>query len=164
VGPLSPEPFGPPPFRFTPTGGAPIAGAAYSVPFRILAGGIVAGATVWAVALWWAGKVPLHSSTALWFLAALAMMIWTGCSIVRSVTTIAGDELRQTWMWTKRMELRELAYGRLIRVRGLEWLIAPRLYVRTLLGKFAVFYLSDPRLVADAERLVRELSAFRRQG
>ena len=52
--------------------------------------------------------------------------------------------------------LRELAYGKLIRVRGLEWLIAPRLYVRTLTGKFAVFYAASPEMVVEFERLVSE--------
>ena len=56
----------------------------------------------------------------------------------------------------------DLAYARLIRVRGLEWLIAPRLYVRTLLGKFAVFYIADAQVLAQAQQLVQELSEFRR--
>jgi len=59
------------------------------------------------------------------------------------------------------MELGELAYGKLIRVRGLDWLIAPRLYVRTLMGKFAVFYAASPAMVAEFERLVAELKEFR---
>jgi len=46
-------------------------------------------------------------------------------------------------------------------LRGLDWLIAPRLYLRTLPGKFAVFYLADPALLAESQRLVRELKAFR---
>ena len=58
--------------------------------------------------------------------------------------------LHQSWVWDKKMELGELAYGKLIRVRGLDWLIAPRLYVRTLVGKFAVFYAADP---SDARRV-----------
>ncbi|MGH6627153.1 MAG: hypothetical protein ACRECD_11560, partial [Burkholderiaceae bacterium] len=79
----------------------------------------------------------------------------------RSTTRIDSEALSQTWVWDKKMELRELAYGKLIRVRGLEWLIAPRLYVRTLLGKFAVFYAADPALIAEFERLVKELKEFR---
>ena len=43
----------------------------------------------------------------------------------------------------------------------LDWLIAPRLYVRTLLGKFAVFYAADPSMLAEFERLLAELKAFR---
>ncbi len=82
---------------------------------------------------------------------------------MRSVTRLDGQavtELRQTWIWTKRMPLGELAYARVIRVRGFEWLIAPRIYVRTLLGKFAVFYAADPRMIAQFERLAAELKSF----
>jgi hypothetical protein len=153
--------FGPPPFRFTPAGGAPLRGTAYSVPFRVLTTVIVGGAAAWLVMLWAGGRVGTDTSLGLWFGAALAMMIYTWWCIVRSVTTIDATELRQTWIWTKRMELRELAYARLIRVRGLEWLIAPRLYVRTLPGKFSVFYAAEPPMVAEFERLVRELAEFR---
>ena len=42
------------------------------------------------------------------------------------------------------------------------WLIAPRLYVRTLNGRFAVFYAADPLLIGEFERLVTELTEFRR--
>jgi hypothetical protein len=40
--------------------------------------------------------------------------------------------------------------------------MAPRLYVRTLLGKFAVFYIADTQVLVEAERLVQELTEFRR--
>ena len=33
----------------------------------------------------------------------------------------------QRWIWDKHMALDDLAFGKLIRVRGLDWLIAPRL-------------------------------------
>jgi hypothetical protein len=153
--------FGPPPFRFSPAGGAPLSGAAYSLPFRALTTAIVGGAAAWLVLLWAGGRVGAHGSLAMWFAAALAMMLYTWWCIVRSQTTIDAGELRQTWIWTKRMELRELAYARLIRVRGFDWLIAPRLYVRTLTGKFNVFYAAEPQLVAEFERLARELAEFR---
>ena len=60
------------------------------------------------------------------------------------------------------MELRELAYGKMVRVKSLDWLIAPRIYLRTLMGKFAVFYAADPAMVREFERLIRELKAFRK--
>ena len=59
------------------------------------------------------------------------------------------------------MAYEELAYAKLIRVRGLEWFMAPRFYVRTLMGKFAVFYVTDPVVMAECERLSQELQAFR---
>jgi hypothetical protein len=156
----TPEGFGPPPFRFLPAGGQ-VRGAAYSVFFKVLATALVFSAAAWLANLWTSGQLKDGSSLATWFLAAMAMMLYTWWSIVRSVTSIDGTELRQTWIWTKKLELRELAYARLIRVRGLEWLIAPRLYARTLLGKFNVFYAADPAVVAEFERLVGELTEFR---
>jgi hypothetical protein len=153
--------FGPPPFRFTPSRPPCMRSAAYSAAFKVLATLIVFGTAGWLLLLWQGGKLGAGSSLATWFLAGLAMMLYTWWCIVRSVTTLDGEQLRQTWVWTKKMDLRELAYGRLLRVRGLEWLIAPRLYVRTLLGKFAVFYAAEPEMVAEFERLVRELAAFR---
>ena len=33
---------------------------------------------------------------------------------------------------------------------------------RTLLGKFAVFYIADAQVLAQAQQLVQELSEFRR--
>jgi hypothetical protein len=129
---------------------------------KVLALAIVVGSAAWFVRLWMDGKVAGGAVSILtWFLAALAMMAYTGWWIVRSRTRLDGQALHQSWMWDKKMDLRELAYGKLVRVRGLEWLVAPRLYVRTLTGKFAVFYAADPRLIADFERLVVELRAFR---
>ncbi|KQT08708.1 hypothetical protein [Ramlibacter sp. Leaf400] len=158
-------PLGPPPFRFVPSREPAVEGTAFSLPFKLLATVLVAGCIGWAARLWLQGRLGAQFSVNhAWFAAALVMMAWTWWAVVRSVTRIGADELRQTWVWTKRMELRELAFGKLIRVRGLEWLVAPRLYVRTLGGKFAVFYVADRQLLAESERLVAELRAFRNFG
>jgi hypothetical protein len=156
------EALGPPPFRFELPDGQPLQGPAFSPAFKFIATALVAGTFGWFIQLWMGGKVSGGTVSILtWFLAALAMMGYTWWCIVRSVTRLDGQALAQTWVWDKKMELRELAYGKLIRVRGLEWLIAPRLYLRTLTGKFAVFYAADPRMIAQFERLVAELKAFR---
>ena len=156
------EAFGPPPFRFELPDGQPLRGPAFSTAFKFIATVLVAVTAGWFGQLWLAGKVSGGAVSILsWFLAALAMMVYTWWCIVRSVTRLDGEALAQTWVWNKKMELRELAYGKLIRVRGLEWLVAPRLYVRTLAGKFAVFYAADPRMIREFERLVLELKAFR---
>jgi hypothetical protein len=89
-------------------------------------------------------------------------MVYTLWCILSSVTTLTPTHLKQTFVWNKELELRELAYVKLIRVPGLDWLIAPRLYCRTLLGKFAVFYTADKAMLAEFERLRDELSAFRK--
>jgi hypothetical protein len=156
------EGFGPPPFRFTPAQGPVMHSRAYSLPFRLLATVLVFGALAWLGLLWQSGRLGGEARTlASWFAAGAALMAYTWWCIVRSVTTLDATQLQQTWIWSKRMDLRELAFARVLRVRGLEWLIAPRIYVRTLLGKFAVFYAAEPAMVAEFDRLARELAAFR---
>jgi hypothetical protein len=156
------EALGPPPFRFTPSQGDAIEGPAFTATFKVLVSAVVFGSAGWLVHLWMDGKVSGGAVSILsWFLAGLAMMVYTWWWVVRSRTRLDAQGLYQTWVWNKKMELRELAYGKLIRVPGLDWLIAPRLYVRTLMGKFAVFHAADPRMLAEFARLVTELKAFR---
>lgn len=154
--------MGPPPFRFVPSRAPAVEGAAFSLPFKLLVSVVAGGCIAWALRLWFGGRLGAEFTVNhAWFAAALAMLAWTWWAVVRSVTRIGAEEVRQTWIWTKRMDLRDLAYAKLIRVRGLEGLVAPRLYVRTLVGKFAVFYVADRELLAESERLVAELKAFR---
>lgn len=153
--------MGPPPFRFSarqPGQAVP----AFSVPFKLLATVIVLACAAGFAQAWYGGKVSGGTGGG-WFLAGLALMGYTGWHILRSKTWIDETGLHQSWVWDKHMDLRELAYARLIRVRGLDWLIAPRIYVRTLMGKFAVFYAASPAMIEEFERLARELSAFRGQ-
>ena len=157
------EALGPEPFRFAPQPGPSVEGPAFSTVFKAIAVVLVGGAVVWMASLWSEGKVAGGAnSIATWFIAALAMLVYMVWLILRSRTTLDATALTQTWAWEKKMELRELAYGKLVRVPGLDWLIAPRLYVRTLMGKFAVFYAADPVLIREFERLVAELKAFRK--
>lgn len=154
--------LGPAPFSFTPSRPEQ-AGPAFTRPFKLLATLLVAACAAWLASLWRAGALGTGGSSGLvWFLSALALMLYTWWHILSSRTRLDGTALQQSWIWDKKLELRELAYCKLIRIRGLDWLIAPRLYARTLLGKFAVFYAADPELLADFERLARELEAFRR--
>jgi len=158
------QPFGPPPFRFVPIAD-PMRVRAFSMPFRLLATVMVFGIELWMYLLWQAGQLtPPGISTAAaigWPLAALGVMLYTWWKIITSHTTLTAKTLHQSWIWDKKMEVGELAYGKLIRLRGFDWLIAPRLYVRTLLGKFAVFYAADPAMLAEFERLIVELREFR---
>jgi hypothetical protein len=158
--------LGPPPFRFTPTT-QPQRCRAFSLPFRVLAMAMVAWCAYWVFSLWSSGQLNAGSGQAVasglnWALAALALMAYTLWCILTSITTLTSGTLEQTFVWNKKVELRELAYVKLIRVPGLDWLIAPRLYCRTLLGKFSVFYAADTQMIADFERMRDELSAFRK--
>ena len=152
--------MGPPPFRFSPrVAGA--SGPAFSASFKVMATLIVLGCAAAFIQMWLAGKSAGGAAGGGWFIAGLMLVVYTWFCILRSTTRIDAKGLHQTWVWDKHMELNELAYGKLIRVRGLDWLIAPRLYVRTLMGKFAVFYAASPDMVAEFERMVAELKAFR---
>ncbi len=154
--------LGPPPFRFTPTRPGQ-ASAAYTLPFKLLSTLMVLAGSLWLGRLWQEGVLGSGGSSGLaWLLCGLVLMLYTGRHFLTSRNRLDETALHQSWIWDKHLELRELAYGKLIRVPGLEWLIAPRLYVRTLMGKFAVFYASDAALLADFERLVKELAEFRR--
>lgn len=168
--------LGPPPFPFKPSSN-PLVTRAFSGVFRALAVIIVTGCAYGVWILWMqghltspvssagtlAGRNAVFGSGLLWALSALTLMGYTLWCILTSVTTLTGTTLEQTFVWNKKVELRELAYCKLIRVPGLDWLIAPRLYCRTLLGKFAVFYTADAHMISEFERLRDELSAFRRQ-
>ena len=153
---IAPDYFGPPPFRFTPNT-LVASSPAFSPPFKVLATVIVLACAAGFVQAWLGNR----QTGGGWFIAGLLLLLYTWWHILRSATHIDQAGLHQTWVWDKHMELGELAYGKLIRVRGLEWLIAPRLYVRTLMGKFAVFYAASPDMISEFERLVSELKAFR---
>ncbi len=157
-----PDELGPPPFRLSGLT-SPAEGPAFTRPYKVLVVALVVIALAWWVRLWqqghW-GDQPGQGGG--WFLLAIVLMGWTAWAVLRSRTRIDSDGISQTWIWHKHMPCRELAYARLIRIRRLEWLMAPRLYVRTLLGKFAVFYIADAQVMVEAERLVQELTEFRR--
>ena len=155
--------MGPAPFRFEPSQGDAVEGPAFSLPFKLLATVIVGGCAFWLAQLWSVGALGSAKTGGLgWFLAGIALMGWTWFHIMTSRTRIDRQGLHQRWIWDKHMALDDLAFGKLIRVRGLDWLIAPRLYVRTLVGKFAVFYAATPELIAEFERLVAELKQARK--
>ena len=137
-----------------------ISGKAFSVSFRILALLMVEGVAWWGYVLWSHGKLGVSiTSSALWLLAALALMSITVFYVFRSVTSVTSEHLTQSWIWDKKMSVPELAYAKLIRLRGFDWLIAPRLYARTHGGKFASFYASTPEVLNQFEKISKKLSS-----
>lgn len=135
---------------------------AFSRPFKLLALLIVTASASWMYQLWSTGKLAGNSALSpsnglIWLLCGLALMIYTLVSIYLSTTTLTEQSLKQTWIWDKEVPLAELAYAKLIRVNGLDWLIAPRLYVRTMMGKFTVFYAADKTMIAEFHKLVKTI-------
>lgn len=147
---------GSPGFSFQLQGG-PQACPAFSLPFKILAIAMVTLALAWATHMWNTGLLEWTVQSSGWLVAALAMMSYTVWHIINGITTLDDKALQQTWVWRKRVELPELAYAKLIRVRYLEWLIAPRLYTRTFSNKLAVFYAISPAMLQEFQRIEQAL-------
>jgi len=147
-------------FTFTPTGGR-VESSSFSVPFKVLATALIGPAVVWGWQLWSSGTIALSLASSGWLFAALCLMLYTGWYIFNGKTTLDNITLEQTWMWHKRAELRQLAYVKLIRMRGFEWLVAPRLYTKTYSGKLAIFYAASPAMLVEFERMENELKTLR---
>ena len=113
----------------------------------------------WATHMWSTGVLEWSLRSSGWFVAALAMMSYTVWHILNGKTTLDDKALQQTWVWRKRVELHELSYAKLIRVRHLEWLIAPRLYTRTFSNKLTVFYAISPAMLLQFQRIEEVLKA-----
>ena len=121
---------------------------------------LVEGVAWWAYVLWNNGKLGTTVTTSmLWLVAALVLMSITVFYVFRSVTSISATHLKQSWIWNKEMLVSDLAYVKLIRLRGFDWLIAPRLYARTHGGKFASFYASTPAVLQQFEKISSKLSS-----
>ncbi len=157
--------LGPAPFVFQPTHEG-IEGRAFSRSFQTMTWLVLLGSGYWLLSLWQEGKFGGDTGmnglrAAGWFVLGWVLLAWTTWHVMRSRARLDAQGIQQTWMWDKYMRYDELAYAKLIRIRGLEWFMAPRFYVRTLVGKFAVFYVSDRAVQDECERLSHELTAFR---
>ena len=147
-------------FSFDPNGGR-LECSAFSTPFKVLAVVLVTAAVAWGLHMWVNGLIEATLASSGWLFAALCMMVYTQWYIVTGKTRLSSEALEQSWVWNKRTPLNELAFAKLIRLRGFDWLIAPRLYTKTFSGKLAVFYAADKAMLAEFERLEHELKAVR---
>ena len=153
------------PFRFTPSAGPSIEGPAFSRTFRVVTTAFVLSLGVWLALVWIVEDSRGHGGSGLlaWFFAAFAMCVFFLYWILKSRTRIDAEALHQTWYTDRHIAIAELAEVGVLRVRGLEWMVTPRAHARTLMGKFAIFHAADPAVLAELERLARELHAFRRR-
>lgn len=151
------EHLGPAPFRFSPKQ-EQLTSPAFSWPFKTLATALLLGLSTWAAQLY--GSRLLQTDT-LWLWAAWGILAYTVVHLLIGKTQLTAQAIEQTWIWHKKVELRDLAYVKLIRVPGMDALIAPRLYARTLMGKFTVIYACSPEMIDEFKRLGAELKAFR---
>jgi hypothetical protein len=131
-----------------------IEGASFSPVLKALAScGVVTLA-------WWSWQVLQAGAWAQWTGPARVFMVlalgviaagWWG--ILTSRTSIDGVAIRQSWLWPKRVELATITRLKLIRVPGLDWLIAPRLVVRADGLMLTTFHAADPRVLAAFKQL-----------
>ena len=122
---------------------------------------IKALATIWMVVM--CGYMYLGWSSAVWlhlgwggrgFLLAALCVVFSGYyGILTSRTSFDGHTIEQTWLWSKRVTLPEITQVKLIQVRGLEWLVVPRLLVRRGSLGLMTFHAADPRVLAGFRAL-----------
>ncbi|MBC7918892.1 MAG: hypothetical protein H7Y28_13900 [Rhodoferax sp.] len=148
-------------FAFVPRQ-ADLVCSAFSFTFKLIAVVVVALAVGWAWQMWARGVLQPTLQSSGWFAAALAMMLWTQWHILRGRTRLTTTMLEQSWVWRKQVHLAELAHAKLVRVKGFEWLIAPRLYTRTVGNKLTVIYATGPEMLAELQRLEQHLQQARR--
>jgi hypothetical protein len=140
------------PYPYQPLAQA-MSAPAFGPVFKALAWFILLTLLVW----FWRLDIDWHSqqgalSAVVW--SMMAFMVW---HIQRSRVKLDADAIEQTWMWRRRVTLRELAFVKVMRVRGLEFLIAPRIYVRNLGGTFSFFYCHDRAMLDEFSRLAEAL-------
>ena len=147
------DPSGSPlPYPYVPPA-APMRGQAFGVVFRLLAWSILLALAAW----FWRLELGWRSSQGAWVGVAWLMLAYIVWHIQRSRIVLGSEGIEQTWMWRRRMALRELAFIKVMRVRGLEFLIAPRIYARNLGGTFSFFYCADRAMLDEFGRLAEAL-------
>ncbi len=140
------------PYPYTPPA-TPLSGPAFGAVFKLLAWTILLVLGVWIVRL----DFQWSTRQGAWVAAAWAMLAFIAWHIQRSRIRLDAEAIEQTWMWRRRMPLREVAFIKIFRVRGLEHLIAPRIYARNLGGTFVFFYCADRALLQEFARLSQAL-------
>jgi hypothetical protein len=152
------------PFTFTPSTGPSIEGPAFSIAFKAVTTLMVFGVGFWLALVWEAERAKGGSNSLLvYFFAALVMLVFFWWWILRSRTRIDAEGLHQSWFVDKHTPMADLAVVLVFRIRGLEWLVAPRVQARMLSGKFTVFQAASPQLLDEFDRLAREVQAFRQR-
>jgi len=146
------SPPSPLPYPYEPPAQA-LTGAAFGPLFKALAWALSLGLGVWSLRL----DIDWGTSHGAWVALVWAMLTCIAVFIQRSRTVLDAQAIEQSWMWRRRVGLHELALLKVMRVPGLEFLIAPRIYVRTLSGRFQFFYCHDRAMLEEFARLGQAL-------
>ena len=98
--------------------------------------------------------VDMSASAALLFGAAFLITVTVWLWMLKSRTSISHEAIEQTWLWHKRVLIKDITQAKFIHIPFLNWLIAPRLVVRAGVGLY-VFYSADPEVQRAFALLVR---------
>lgn len=135
---------------------APVEGPAFPLLVKLLASALVAGMLVTAARVGGGLLEQSWTPTGLGLmLAAVVLVLWCLAWIWRSRTRVDADGIGQTWFWRKSVRWADVTQARFIAVRRLEWILAPRLVVRTRSGSVMLFHAGD---LAVRERVVQVLT------
>jgi hypothetical protein len=138
----------------TPTDIDTVSGASFPLVIQCLSTVLVASIGVAA----WAGR----ASLAPWFesmqwmalcVAVSAMVMWGYLNILFSRTSLGPAGLSQGWLLQTRVPLTDITRVKFLRVRGLDWLLAPRMVTRAHLRGAVTFWSADPRVIERMDRL-----------
>jgi len=135
-----------------------LVGPAFGTGYRLIATSLMAMLAVWGIRLLM-GPIAhqLNQNIVGGALLAFALLVYMWWVMMRSTTTLTGSTLSQGWFWSKSTPLAKISYAKFMRIRGLEWLVAPRLYVRTGPGPFVSYFAASPELWDEFEAMAREL-------
>lgn len=95
----------------------------------------------------------LSTQNTVFVLIAVAIVGAGWWSVLHCRTTIDGIEIQQSGLLPRRVALADVAQLKLIRMRGLEWLITPRLVVRARGLGTITFYCADAGVLDAVEQL-----------
>ncbi|MFM6999750.1 MAG: hypothetical protein ACKOXU_01585 [Limnohabitans sp.] len=140
------------PYPYQPPAHA-LQASAFGPVFKAMAWFILLALMAW----FWRLDIQWASSQGAWCAVVWAMLAFMVWHIQRSRITLDHEAIEQSWMWRRRIALRDLAYVKIMRIRGLEHLVAPRLYVRNLGGTFTFFYCHDRAMLEEFTRLAEAL-------
>jgi len=110
----------------------PVTGPAYNAGFKALATVLTAVLAVYMVSVAW--RFPLLS----FGFGVKALLLGAGLMLgvsyywfLRARTTIDADGIRQTWLFDKHVEWRDVRGAKMIGIPYAAWLFPPRMVVRT---------------------------------
>jgi len=134
-----------------------VSGTSFSLLIKLLSSILMAGIVYYSLQV--LPQLDEMSWSTLGFVAAVAVVIvFFQCSIWFSTTHISDTHIYQTWMFRKKVAIKDIAQCKLIYVPFFSWIITPRLVVRVGMAHFFVFYASNPQVLEKFLTLVYKKS------